>query len=256
MMAPGIVFRCNLCNKILFSVRTLENHHKKIHDNPIVKCDDYELVERVGDEKVYIKLGKSVANVKQQKPKFITPILQSQAPMAAVAVDMFEQQGTLELELSDPALMSMSQRKALFEKNKSVPTPIARFGDSVTPAMLQKAKPQKLQKTSDQHKLQQISVQKKLQQTSDQEKLQQNNQQQQNDQQEQNGDQILEFVKPFSSILPEIQKPERKIQFREKVLWTAITLFIFLVCCQVQGFLFINLRDSSSFPHRFLYLAS
>lgn len=25
-----------------------------------------------------------------------------------------------------------------------------------------------------------------------------------------------------------------QIQFREKVLWTAITLFIFLVCCQVR----------------------
>jgi len=47
---------------------------------------------------------------------------------------------------------------------------------------------------------------------------------------------FLEFVKPFCSILPEIQKPERKIQFREKVLWTAITLFIFLVCCQVGSF--------------------
>lgn len=26
----------------------------------------------------------------------------------------------------------------------------------------------------------------------------------------------------------------KQIQFREKVLWTAITLFIFLVCCQVS----------------------
>ena len=51
------------------------------------------------------------------------------------------------------------------------------------------------------------------------------------------GIKFLEFVKPFCSILPEIQKPERKIQFREKVLWTAITLFIFLVCCQVSNFL-------------------
>jgi hypothetical protein len=34
------------------------------------------------------------------------------------------------------------------------------------------------------------------------------------------GIKFLEFVKPFCSILPEIQKPERKIQFREKVLWT------------------------------------
>nr|CAD7428521.1 unnamed protein product [Timema monikensis] len=44
---------------------------------------------------------------------------------------------------------------------------------------------------------------------------------------------FLEVIKPFCGILPEIAKPERKIQFREKVLWTAITLFIFLVCCQV-----------------------
>ena len=47
---------------------------------------------------------------------------------------------------------------------------------------------------------------------------------------------FLEVIKPFCSILPEIAKPERKIQFREKVLWTAITLLIFLVCCQVNPF--------------------
>lgn len=90
------------------------------------------------------------------------------------------------------------------------------------------------------------------------------------------GIKFLEFVKPFCSILPEIQKPERKIQFRlvvmlifvviliiiltliieggfyssnlifrEKVLWTAITLFIFLVCCQVNitcSLLFLYLK--------------
>ncbi|KAJ8301634.1 hypothetical protein KUTeg_020621 [Tegillarca granosa] len=47
---------------------------------------------------------------------------------------------------------------------------------------------------------------------------------------------FLEFVKPFCAVLPEIAKPDRKIQFREKVLWTAITLFIFLVCCQIPLF--------------------
>jgi protein transport protein SEC61 subunit alpha len=36
--------------------------------------------------------------------------------------------------------------------------------------------------------------------------------------------------------IPEISSPERKIQFREKVLWTAVTLFIFLVCCQIPLF--------------------
>ncbi|KAF5301940.1 hypothetical protein FQR65_LT19162 [Abscondita terminalis] len=50
------------------------------------------------------------------------------------------------------------------------------------------------------------------------------------------GIKFLEVIKPFCSILPEIAKPERKIQFREKVLWTAITLFIFLVCCQIPLF--------------------
>ena len=39
----------------------------------------------------------------------------------------------------DPAMLPLSQRKALFEKNRSVPKPIARFGESVTPAMLSKA---------------------------------------------------------------------------------------------------------------------
>uniref|UniRef100_A0A3B5QNY6 Protein transport protein SEC61 subunit alpha n=1 Tax=Xiphophorus maculatus TaxID=8083 RepID=A0A3B5QNY6_XIPMA len=50
------------------------------------------------------------------------------------------------------------------------------------------------------------------------------------------GIKFLEVIKPFCAVLPEIQKPERKIQFREKVLWTAITLFIFLVCCQIPLF--------------------
>lgn len=38
------------------------------------------------------------------------------------------------------------------------------------------------------------------------------------------------------AILPEVSAPERKIQFREKALWTAITLSIFLVCAQVPLF--------------------
>jgi len=50
------------------------------------------------------------------------------------------------------------------------------------------------------------------------------------------GFKFLEVLKPFVSVLPEVSKPERKIQFREKVLWTAITLFIFLVCCQIPLF--------------------
>eukprot|EP00026_Physarum_polycephalum_P007886 Phypoly_transcript_07956.p1 GENE.Phypoly_transcript_07956~~Phypoly_transcript_07956.p1 ORF type:complete len:472 (+),score=64.66 Phypoly_transcript_07956:119-1534(+) len=44
---------------------------------------------------------------------------------------------------------------------------------------------------------------------------------------------VLHLVRPFMSILPEVSLPDRKIPFREKVLWTSITLFIFLVCCQI-----------------------
>jgi preprotein translocase subunit SecY len=34
-------------------------------------------------------------------------------------------------------------------------------------------------------------------------------------------------------VLPEVSTPERKVPFKEKVMWTAITLLIFLVCCQI-----------------------
>eukprot|EP01108_Squamamoeba_japonica_P004908 TRINITY_DN3853_c0_g1_i1.p2 TRINITY_DN3853_c0_g1~~TRINITY_DN3853_c0_g1_i1.p2 ORF type:complete len:475 (+),score=282.09 TRINITY_DN3853_c0_g1_i1:54-1478(+) len=43
----------------------------------------------------------------------------------------------------------------------------------------------------------------------------------------------IELVRPFMPLLPEVTPPTRAVPFREKVLWTAITLFIFLVCCQI-----------------------
>lgn len=50
------------------------------------------------------------------------------------------------------------------------------------------------------------------------------------------GFKVLEVLRPFIALLPEVSKPERKIQFKEKLLWTAVTLFIFLVCCQIPLF--------------------
>ncbi|KAJ1566074.1 translocon subunit, partial [Cladochytrium tenue] len=44
---------------------------------------------------------------------------------------------------------------------------------------------------------------------------------------------LLHVLKPFVALMPEVISPDRKIQFREKVMWTAITLFIFLVCSQI-----------------------
>jgi len=57
------------------------------------------------------------------------------------------------------------------------------------------------------------------------------------------GFRFLYLVKPFMAILPEVQSPERKIPFKEKVLWTAITLFVYLVCCQIPLY---GIRSSES----------
>ncbi|KAK4399272.1 protein transport protein Sec61 subunit alpha [Sesamum angolense] len=47
------------------------------------------------------------------------------------------------------------------------------------------------------------------------------------------GFRVLHLVKPFLSFLPEVQSADRKIPFREKVIYTVISLFIFLVCSQL-----------------------
>lgn len=39
----------------------------------------------------------------------------------------------------------------------------------------------------------------------------------------------------FACVIPLLLFLAFQIQFKEKVLWTAITLFIFLVCCQVSS---------------------
>ena len=46
---------------------------------------------------------------------------------------------------------------------------------------------------------------------------------------------VLNLVKPFTPILPEIEAPVRKVQLREKLLWTVVTLYAValavLDCC-------------------------
>ncbi|EHA8586299.1 protein transport protein Sec61 subunit alpha [Cocos nucifera] len=47
------------------------------------------------------------------------------------------------------------------------------------------------------------------------------------------GFRVLHLVRPFLAFLPEVQNADRKIPFREKVIYTVISLFIFLVCSQL-----------------------
>eukprot|EP00834_Sanchytrium_tribonematis_P008039 NODE_839_length_3588_cov_1.240183.p1 type:complete len:447 gc:universal NODE_839_length_3588_cov_1.240183:332-1672(+) len=44
---------------------------------------------------------------------------------------------------------------------------------------------------------------------------------------------ILDLVRPFCSYLPEVDAPERRVPFNQRVLWTGVVLFIFLVCSQI-----------------------
>uniref|UniRef100_A0A6B2L2X9 Translocon Sec61/SecY plug domain-containing protein n=1 Tax=Arcella intermedia TaxID=1963864 RepID=A0A6B2L2X9_9EUKA len=57
------------------------------------------------------------------------------------------------------------------------------------------------------------------------------------------GVKFLQLVKPFMAVLPEVSQADRKVPFREKVLWTALTLFSFLVCCQMPLY---GIRSSDS----------
>ena len=44
---------------------------------------------------------------------------------------------------------------------------------------------------------------------------------------------VLNLVRPFLSVLPEVKQAHRKVPFREKALYTVVSLFVFLVCSQL-----------------------
>eukprot|EP00798_Chlamydomonas_sp_ICE-L_P024877 gene24877-10541_t len=60
------------------------------------------------------------------------------------------------------------------------------------------------------------------------------------------GFRALNLVRPFLSILPDVPQAERRVPFKEKFLYTAVTLFIFLVCSQLP--LYGIQTNSSSDP--------
>merc|ERR1719465_220336 len=44
---------------------------------------------------------------------------------------------------------------------------------------------------------------------------------------------FLDLVRPVVTFLPEVEAPARKQSFNDKLMWTAWTLFIYLICCQI-----------------------
>ncbi|KAI9501082.1 translocon subunit [Coemansia spiralis] len=47
------------------------------------------------------------------------------------------------------------------------------------------------------------------------------------------GFRVLTLIRPFMAVIPEVAAPDRKVAFNQKVLWTVITLLVFLVLSQV-----------------------
>lgn len=55
---------------------------------------------------------------------------------------------------------------------------------------------------------------------------------------------VLDLVKPFEPLVPEVIAPERKVGFNQRVMWTGVTLMIFLVMSEIPLY-GINSSDGS-----------
>ena len=57
---------------------------------------------------------------------------------------------------------------------------------------------------------------------------------------------FIDLVSPVMHLLPEVEQPMKKQAFREKILWTATVLFIYLICCQIP--LYGTVRQEGADP--------
>lgn len=44
---------------------------------------------------------------------------------------------------------------------------------------------------------------------------------------------FLDLIKPFTPLIPEVSVPETKVPFQQRIIWTSVTLVIFLVMSQM-----------------------
>jgi len=57
-------------------------------------------------------------------------------------------------------------------------------------------------------------------------------------------------------LLPEVSKPEKRVTFKDRAIWTAIVLFLYLVCCQIPLYGIIKTTGSDPFYWMRVILAS
>lgn len=67
---------------------------------------------------------------------------------------------------------------------------------------------------------------------------------------------FLNLVKPVMRFLPEVKTPDRRLLFKERLMWTAMALFVFLICCQIPLFGIVTNRSSDPFYWMRVILAS
>jgi len=63
---------------------------------------------------------------------------------------------------------------------------------------------------------------------------------------------FFQIIKPIVSLIPTIKESPRKISFKEKLIWTALTLLVFLICSQIP--LVGMERNDGSDPLRWMRL--
>jgi len=57
---------------------------------------------------------------------------------------------------------------------------------------------------------------------------------------------LIYLVKPVMGWIPEVEQPVKKQMFKEKMMWTATVLFIYLICCQIP--LYGTVKQEGSDP--------
>lgn len=67
---------------------------------------------------------------------------------------------------------------------------------------------------------------------------------------------FLHMLRPAMVVLPEVHAPDHRVPFREKVLWSVVTLLIFLVCCQVPLYGIVSSAGADPFYWMRVILAS
>jgi len=67
---------------------------------------------------------------------------------------------------------------------------------------------------------------------------------------------FLDLLKPAMAFIPEIKQPVRDVKFKTKLLWTGVTLLIFLVCCQIPLYGIYSSDSSDPFYWMRVILAS